>query len=134
MLIADITSLRTYLHLFVIHLEQTGIGALPLPIPLPEPRYPFSSPDFNGLPLPDIKDEATLITDTSAFVNALYARKKQIEENNGIIASLLGAQGSASTAGGQSQALSQTMNASQGPGLGRQQSLGHSPSSELGSR
>lgn len=71
---ADIASIKQYLEMFTQHLVQSGVGGLPLLLE-------------GAASLP--KDEAALFADASASVKELYARKQQLEENNGIVASLL---------------------------------------------
>lgn len=72
--LADIASVKHYLSLFTDHLVQTGVGALPM---MPE--------GLDATP----KDEASLLAEASSSVKDLYARKQQLEENHGIVASLL---------------------------------------------
>ena len=76
---ADLASLRHYIELFTAHLTSTGVGALPmLTIPV------------DGSP-PTLPTEAALLEETTKAVTAMYARQKQIQENNAVVASLLGA-------------------------------------------
>ena len=60
--------------MFTQHLVQTGVGALPM---LPDGTSP--------------KDEASMLADASTAVKDFYARKQQLEENHGVVASLLSA-------------------------------------------
>lgn len=62
--------------MFTQHLVQSGVGALPLLLGGTE-----NTP----------KDEATLFAEASSVVKDLYARKQQLEDNNGVVASLLSA-------------------------------------------
>lgn len=76
---ADLAELRHALDGFADLLTQSGVGALPLVRLQPDGSLP---------PLPE---QETLLTRTSNAVAALYARQKQIQENNAVVASLLSA-------------------------------------------
>ncbi|THH11066.1 hypothetical protein EW145_g907 [Phellinidium pouzarii] len=76
---ADIISARHYIDMFSDFLSQTGVGALPL----------LTTPSDSSMVTPP--DEGALLAQTTGAVTALYARQKQIQENNAVVASLLGA-------------------------------------------
>ena len=88
---ADITSLCADIQRFSQLLEDSGVGALPLLDTDPE--------GMSGPRQLLVKDGQTLLKETSTAVNLLYARKKQLEENNGIVAGLLGATSVPATTG-----------------------------------
>lgn len=73
---ADMTSISQYLDGFTHYLVQTGVGALPL-----------ISEESTVI----LKDEPTLFAEASVSVKEMYARKQQLEENNGTVANLLAA-------------------------------------------
>ncbi|KAH8111997.1 hypothetical protein DFH11DRAFT_1512492 [Phellopilus nigrolimitatus] len=74
---ADISSVRHYLGLFTEFLTQSGVGALPL----------LAMPPDGSAPTPS--EESALLAQTANAVTALYARQKQVQENNAVVASLL---------------------------------------------
>ncbi|KAL5536139.1 hypothetical protein ACEPAF_4244 [Sanghuangporus sanghuang] len=74
---ADLASLRHYIEMFTAHLVNTGVGALPM-ISFP--------PDGSA---PTLPTETELLEETTKAVTAMYARQKQIQDNNAVVASLL---------------------------------------------
>ncbi|KAI5120583.1 hypothetical protein M0805_002533 [Coniferiporia weirii] len=76
---ADIASIRNYINLFSDFLTQSGVGALPL----------LAVPLDGSVSVPP--EEGALLAQATEAVTALYARQKQIQENNAVVASLLGA-------------------------------------------
>lgn len=75
-------SLRTDLEFFVDLLVTSGVGALPL----------LYRPDemFRG-DAPRHKREEELLAQMSSAVNTLYAKQKQIQDNNAVVANILSA-------------------------------------------
>lgn len=72
---ADITSLRQHLAELSSFLEQTGIGALPV----------ISSEDIN------VPEEQWLIQEVTKSVQALYDKRKRIQDNHAVVANILAA-------------------------------------------
>ncbi len=87
--IDDITSLRDCLNAFADFLAQTGVGALPLPSP--STTTTMVSPT-------GIIDEEKLMKATTERIEKLYAIQRQMQENNGVAANLLGAAGGSANA------------------------------------
>lgn len=65
--------------MFTAHLVSTGVGALPMP------SFPADGS------APTIPTETVLLEETTKAVTAMYARQKQIQESNAVVASLLSA-------------------------------------------
>ncbi|KAL5533556.1 hypothetical protein ACEPAG_16 [Sanghuangporus baumii] len=76
---ADLASLRHYVEMFTAHLVSTGVGALPMIQFLPDGSAPT------------LPTEAEVLEETTKAVTAMYARQKQIQDNNAVVASLLSA-------------------------------------------
>ena len=82
---ADMKQLRDEVEAFVNHLVNSGIGALPL---LYDPNDPN---DIARHDAPRHKKEEELLPLMTLAVSALYAKQKQIQDNNAVVANLLSA-------------------------------------------
>ena len=78
---ADMAELQQALHFLAEILRQSGVGALPLHPPLP--------PDVASQPA---EEEERQIADMTAAVQALFEKRKRLEESAGVVASLLAAE------------------------------------------
>ncbi|EPS98227.1 hypothetical protein FOMPIDRAFT_1127022 [Fomitopsis schrenkii] len=78
---ADMAELQQALHLLAELLRQSGVGALPLrPPPLPD------------APSQPAEEEERLIAKMTAAVQALFEKRKRLEESTGVVSSLLAAE------------------------------------------
>lgn len=91
--IADLASLNQYITSFTEFLTSSGLGALPLIPPARQENHGLES--IEGIDMvPQPTDEAALLKHAEQLVTTLYARQKQLQENNGVVAGLLSAEGS----------------------------------------
>lgn len=74
-------SLREEVEAFVNHLVSSGVGALPALYTTPLEMFLHDKPRH--------KDEKELLAEMSSAVNVLYAKQKQIQDNNAVVANLL---------------------------------------------
>jgi hypothetical protein len=79
----EMKHLRDEVEAFVNHLVSSGVGALPL---LYAPNDPNEIARHDA---PRHKKEEELLPLMSSAVSALYAKQKQIQDNNAVVANLL---------------------------------------------
>ena len=73
---ADLASLKQQLLELIAVLEQSGVGALPVNVAPNDPNVP---------------QEQWLLKEATKSVQALYDRRKRIQDNHTVVASLLAA-------------------------------------------